>query len=75
MTDYTPTTISPTDDADCFVKLISADGFEFILSRKCAMNSGTIRNMLSSSGQFSENLHNEITFGEIKYRQLQYTPS
>ncbi len=32
------------------VKLISADGFEFIMNRKCAMASGTIKNMLSSPG-------------------------
>eukprot|EP00833_Pecoramyces_ruminatium_P000001 jgi/Orpsp1_1/1174033/evm.model.c7180000048650.1 len=30
------------------VKLISSDGFEFIIDRKCAMISGTIKNMLSS---------------------------
>jgi hypothetical protein len=32
------------------VRLISADGFEFIVDRKCAMASGTIKNMLSSPG-------------------------
>ena len=32
------------------VKLISSDGFEFIIDRKCAMISGTIKNMLSSPG-------------------------
>jgi transcription elongation factor B subunit 1 len=32
------------------VKLISADGFEFILDHKAACVSNTIRNMLSSSG-------------------------
>ena len=34
------------------VKLISADGFEFVIDRKCAMASGTIKNMLSSPGAF-----------------------
>ena len=33
------------------VKLISSDGFEFIINRKCAMASGTIKNMLSSPGR------------------------
>jgi hypothetical protein len=33
-----------------FVKLISSDGFEFVIDRKCAMASGTIKNMLSSPG-------------------------
>ncbi|KAG5461526.1 MAG: BTB/POZ protein [Olpidium bornovanus] len=32
------------------VKLISADGLEFIIDRKCAMASGTMKNMLSSPG-------------------------
>jgi hypothetical protein len=32
------------------VKLISADGFEFVIDRKCALASGTIKNMLSSPG-------------------------
>ena len=33
------------------VKLVSSDGFEFIIARKCAMASGTIKNMLSSPGR------------------------
>ena len=32
------------------VKLISSDGFEFIVDRRTAMGSGTIKNMLSSPG-------------------------
>jgi hypothetical protein len=40
---------SPVADT---VKLISAEGFEFIIDRKCAMASGTIKNMLSSPGLF-----------------------
>lgn len=32
------------------VKLISSDGFEFIMDRRTAMGSGTIKNMLSSPG-------------------------
>jgi len=35
------------------VKLISSDGFEFIIDRKCAMISGTIKNMLSSPGIYT----------------------
>lgn len=34
------------------VKLISAEGFEFIIDKKAAMVSQTIRNMLTSPGQF-----------------------
>ncbi|KAJ3039319.1 hypothetical protein HDV00_012312 [Rhizophlyctis rosea] len=48
------------------VKLISADGFEFVIDRKCAMASGTIKNMLSSPGQFTESVQNEINFRDIK---------
>ncbi len=33
------------------VKLISAEGFEFIVERKYAMVSGTIKNILSSPGR------------------------
>ncbi|OWZ08931.1 Transcription elongation factor B polypeptide 1 [Phytophthora megakarya] len=44
------------------VKLISAEGHEIYISRKCAMVSGTIRAMLS--GQFTES-KGEITFPDI----------
>jgi hypothetical protein len=50
------------------VKLISADNMEFIIDRKCALASGTIKNMLSSPGQFSESVQNEIHFRDIRYR-------
>ena len=55
----------PVDVPDT-VKLISADGFEFIIDRKAAMKSGTIRNMLSSPAQFTEAIHNTIQFPDIK---------
>ena len=62
-----------------FVTLVSSDGHEFIISRKCAMEAGTIKSMLSGpgtlplqlqvisnfSGMFIENGSNEITFREI----------
>ena len=32
------------------VKLVSSDGFEFIIERRAAMKSRTIKNMLSSPG-------------------------
>ena len=41
------------DDAESgpqIVKLISSDGYEFIVERDAAMVSGTIKNMLSSPG-------------------------
>lgn len=45
-----------------FIKLISAEGHEFFVDRRCAMISGTIKAMLS--GQFAES-RGEISFPEI----------
>ncbi|XP_052188070.1 elongin-C isoform X2 [Diospyros lotus] len=47
------------------VKLISAEGFEFVIDKKAAMVSQTIRNMLTSPGGFAEAQHGEVTFPEI----------
>ncbi|KAK8949969.1 hypothetical protein KSP40_PGU018268 [Platanthera guangdongensis] len=47
------------------VKLISAEGFEFVIDKKAAMVANTIRNMLTSPGGFSEAQHGEVTFPEI----------
>ncbi|KAL6579704.1 hypothetical protein OROMI_007728 [Orobanche minor] len=47
------------------VKLISAEGFEFVIDKKAAMVSQTIRNMLTSPGGFAETEHGEVTFPEI----------
>ncbi len=44
------------------VKLISAEGHEFIVDRRCAMVSGTIKRMLT--GQFAES-RGEVRFPEI----------
>mmetsp|Transcript_115581 Transcript_115581/g.248365 ORF Transcript_115581/g.248365 Transcript_115581/m.248365 type:complete len:102 (-) Transcript_115581:71-376(-) len=44
------------------IKLISAEGHEFFVNRKCAMVSGTIKAMLS--GQFAES-SGEVRFPEI----------
>lgn len=33
-----------------YVKLISSDGFEFVIHREAAIRSGTIKNMLSGPG-------------------------
>ncbi|CAB4377675.1 POZ domain-containing protein [Rhizophagus irregularis] len=48
-----------------YVKLISKDGFEFIIERNAALASGTIKNMLSSPGQFMESEQNEVHFRDI----------
>lgn len=47
------------------VKLISSDGFEFIISKRCALASGTIKAMVASSGQYVESSKNEIQFQDI----------
>ncbi|KAG5603029.1 hypothetical protein H5410_034399 [Solanum commersonii] len=47
------------------VKLISREGFEFIIDKKAAMVSQTIRNMLTSPGSFAETEHGQVTFPEI----------
>eukprot|EP00798_Chlamydomonas_sp_ICE-L_P030349 gene30349-35353_t len=47
------------------VKLISAEGFEFIIDYKAACVSNTIRNMLSSQGSFTETELGEVKFPEI----------
>mmetsp|Transcript_24366 Transcript_24366/g.73126 ORF Transcript_24366/g.73126 Transcript_24366/m.73126 type:complete len:127 (+) Transcript_24366:196-576(+) len=66
-----------------YVKLISAEGHEFFVDRKCAQTSGTIKAMLS--GQFTES-SGEIRFPEIStpilekviqyfYYKIRYTNS
>ncbi|KZV26513.1 Transcription elongation factor B polypeptide [Dorcoceras hygrometricum] len=53
------------------VKLISAEGFEFVIDKKAAMVSQTIRNMLTSPGSFAETEHGEVTFPEISTTVLE----
>lgn len=48
-----------------YIKLISNDGYEFVIKQKYAMTSGTIKAMLTGPGQFSENETNQINFQEI----------
>jgi len=47
------------------VKLISAEGFEFIVDYEAACVSNTIKNMLSSQGSFTETELGEVRFPEI----------
>ncbi|KAG5238281.1 hypothetical protein OIU76_014768 [Salix suchowensis] len=47
------------------VKLISAEGFEFVIHKEAAMVSQIISNMLTSPGSFAETEHREVTFPEI----------
>ncbi|KAI8866684.1 POZ domain-containing protein [Ramicandelaber brevisporus] len=48
------------------VRLISSDGFEFILEKRVAVGAGLIKRMLASSLQFAESVQNEIVLREIK---------
>ncbi|GAQ86188.1 transcription elongation factor B, polypeptide 1 [Klebsormidium nitens] len=68
------------------VKLISAEGFEFVIHKEAAMISNTLKNMLSSSGGFQETELGEVRFPEIStpileklcqffYYKLRYTNS
>lgn len=52
-----------------WVKLISAEGHEFIVDRNCAMISGTIKAMLT--GGFMEAKSDSIRFEEIKSAVLE----
>eukprot|EP01091_Cochliopodium_minus_P012237 TRINITY_DN3668_c0_g1_i1.p1 TRINITY_DN3668_c0_g1~~TRINITY_DN3668_c0_g1_i1.p1 ORF type:complete len:106 (+),score=24.03 TRINITY_DN3668_c0_g1_i1:55-372(+) len=74
---------SPQDET---IKLISAEGHEFIIDKNAAMVSGTIKSMLSGPVNFSENSLNEVSFREIStpilekviqyfYYKLKYTNS
>ncbi|KAH1207701.1 Elongin-C [Glycine max] len=47
------------------VKLISSEGFEFVVDKEAAIVSQTIHNMLTSPGSFAERQHGEVTFPEI----------
>ncbi|GFH16789.1 transcription elongation factor B polypeptide 1, partial [Haematococcus lacustris] len=55
------------------VKLVSAEGFEFIIDYKAACVSNTIRNMLSSQGTFTETELGEVKFPEISTHILEKT--
>ncbi|CAL5229677.1 g13045 [Coccomyxa viridis] len=47
------------------VKLVSAEGFEFTVDYRAACVSNTIKQMLSSEGNFTETELGEINFPEI----------
>ncbi|KAL2898867.1 Elongin-C [Bienertia sinuspersici] len=47
------------------VKLISSEGFEFVIDKKAAMVSQLLRNMLSSPGSFTETADGVVNFPDI----------
>ncbi|KXN74205.1 POZ domain-containing protein [Conidiobolus coronatus NRRL 28638] len=59
--------MNPADlDTDVQVKLVSSDGFEFVIPKTVAHGSSTIQSMLDTSAQFQESFDNRIEFPEIK---------
>jgi len=44
---------------------VSAEGFEFVIERRCALMSGTIKAMLTGPGSYSESKENTVHFPEI----------
>lgn len=51
------------------ITLISSDGFEFLVDKRCLMYSKTIKTLLS--GMYKENEENKIVFDEIKSNILE----
>ncbi|KAH8970535.1 hypothetical protein BDL97_02G092700 [Sphagnum fallax] len=47
------------------VRLISAEGHEFVIEREAALVSNTLKNMLTSTGSFTETQLGEVRFPEI----------
>lgn len=56
---------TPFDETkfSAYVKLISSDGFQFIISKECASISGTLKNMISDT--FEEGMTNTIKLHDI----------
>lgn len=54
-----------------YVTLVSSDGHRFIIHRKQAMVSGTIKNMMSGPGHFEENESSEFKFRDIESHILE----
>ncbi|CAG8524409.1 5969_t:CDS:2 [Paraglomus occultum] len=55
-----------------YVKLVSADGFTFIVEKNAAIISQTLKNMLSNPAQLIESEQNEIYFRAIKAKILEH---
>lgn len=60
----------PEEVAQDAVTLVSADGVEFVLSRKCAMHSGTLSNMLSIPDRFTESVSKRVELKNLQSKIL-----
>ena len=61
------TTVGP--DAK-YMKMIAADGYEYIIPKEEGMKAGTLASMMMGPGQCEENEENAIHFREIYSRTL-----
>ncbi|OCH84078.1 POZ domain-containing protein [Obba rivulosa] len=65
-----------TDKDNDWVRLISADGYSFLVRRHVACRSGTLKNMLSMESSFSEAVSNTCTMkderGAVVERLCEY---
>ncbi|KDQ55505.1 hypothetical protein JAAARDRAFT_159534 [Jaapia argillacea MUCL 33604] len=61
--------VEMTDDStpkDDWVLITSADGFSFMVKRKVAMTSGTLKNMLNTESNFKEAVSNTCEMSETR---------
>ncbi|KZT06615.1 POZ domain-containing protein [Laetiporus sulphureus 93-53] len=56
--------MSSTQNDSEWVKLVSNDGYSFLIRKKVAMGSGTLKNMLSEESNFSEAVTNTCAINE-----------
>ncbi|EPS97151.1 hypothetical protein FOMPIDRAFT_1052699 [Fomitopsis schrenkii] len=55
---------APATSENDWVRLISNDGYTFLIRRKVAMNSGTLKNMLNEESNFAEAATNTCMISE-----------
>ncbi|KAJ3555213.1 hypothetical protein NM688_g2699 [Phlebia brevispora] len=53
-----------TKSSEDWIRLVSSDGFSYLVKRKVAMGSGTLKNMLSAESSFAESASNTCPVNE-----------